>query len=319
VAVAAAVCYGFKDRPLRLALGLGAVLLAGSYRASLQKGTLLHVERSFFGVSRVVIEPSAARRRYIHGGTVHGSQSLDPSRSHVPLTYYHPKGPVGDVFSAFGAEGTTKRVAVIGLGTGSVAAYAKPGQHFTFYEIDPVVARIASAPRYFTFLQDCPGIVDIVLGDGRLTLARAPDRHYGLILLDAFSSDAIPTHLVTQEALKLYLAKLEPGGWLVFHVSNRYLDLKPLLGNLAVDAGLVCLYRRDVGVSETDAAEGKLPSEYVAMARSLGDLGSLPDSDGWKPVRPRPELGIWTDQYSNILSVFRWRHGSAHRRDRPES
>ena len=165
------------------------------------------------------------------------------SRSDEPLSYYHRKGPVGDVFDAANRSGRLTDVGIIGLGAGTIATYARPGQNFTFYEIDPAVERIARDPRYFTFLSDCRGNCDVVLGDGRLTMAAAPDRHFDLIVLDAFSSDAIPTHLLTRQAIDMYLSKLKPDGLLVFHVSNLFFTLEPLLANTAASKGLACLAR----------------------------------------------------------------------------
>jgi hypothetical protein len=303
----ALLCFSFKERPIRFGLGFAVVLVAVAYYAGLQKGTPLHAERNFFGVKRVVRDSERNLRILVHGSTSHGSQSIDPKRSGEPLAYYHRSGPAGEVFSGVAGQGTGRQIAVIGLGVGSMAAYAEPGQHFTFYEIDPAVARIAGDPDYFTFLTQCRGTYDIVLGDGRLTLAEAPDEHYDLIVLDAFSSDAIPTHLLSREALQLYLSKLARGGILAFHVSNNYLDLEPVVGRLAAEAGLVCLSRADLVIREEDESQGKLPSHYMVMARSARDLGSLADHPKWKQVTSRPDAPVWTDQYSNLLSLFRWR------------
>jgi spermidine synthase len=154
-------------------------------------------------------------------------------------------------------------------------------------------------------LRECSAKFDVVLGDARLSLARAPDRYYDLIVLDAFSSDGIPVHLLTREALKLYLAKLADGGILSFHISNRYLDLKPVVGDLARDAGVVCLVQEDVKISEADIKRGKTGSIWVVMAKREEDLGKLVQDSRWKLL----ESGrlVWSDDFSNILSVFRWR------------
>jgi spermidine synthase len=222
------------------------------------------------------------------------------------VSYYHRTGPIGDIFDTFGKTNLTSQVGVIGLGAGAIAAYATPGEHFTFYEIDPAIERIARDPRYFTFFEEAEGSCDIVLGDGRLTMAEAPDGGYGLIILDAFSSDAIPTHLLTREALALYLEKLDPEGVLVFHISNRYLNLKPVLATLAADAGLNALGRDDLTIATLERRQGKSPSQYVAMARDADTLAPLARRDGWNPLRPRPGVKVWNDQHSSILSLFRW-------------
>src|SRR5207247_1962837 len=150
-----------------------------------------------------------------------------PQRNSLPLTYYYPTGPLGAIFHAFERPPTKREVAVVGLGTGSTAYYGQEGQRFTFFEIDSAVVKVARNPKCFTFVEDCRARVELVLGDARLSLANEPDRKYGLIVLDAFSSDAIPVHLLTREALQLYFAKLEDDGILALHVSNRYLDLHP--------------------------------------------------------------------------------------------
>ncbi|HUU85739.1 MAG TPA: fused MFS/spermidine synthase [Phycisphaerae bacterium] len=305
--VPAIICFSFKDRPLRFGLGFGVLLLTVSYYAGLEKGHRLHVERNFFGTKRVEVAAGGRLRVLVHGRTKHGIQSTDPARSDEPLAYYHRTGPVGDVFDGLSESRPTARVAIIGLGVGAIAAYAEPDQHFTFYEIDPGVARIAADTRYFTFLAHCRAPCDVVLGDGRLTLGDAPDRQYDLIILDAFSSDAIPTHLLTREAVELYLEKLADDGLLVFHISNRYLGLEPILGNLAREMDLVCAARADLAVRQDEQAEGKLPSHYAALARTAEDLGNLLDHPLWKRVPPDPNAPVWTDQYSNILGLFRWR------------
>ncbi len=197
------------------------------------------------------------------------------------------------------------QVAVIGLGVGAVAAYAKPGQHFTFYEIDPAVERIARDRRYFTFLEQCKGSYEVVIGDGRLTIGQAPEGHFDMIVLDAFSSDAVPTHLLTREAIRLYLDKLATGGVLVFHISNRYLDLTQLVGGLADDAGLACVYRDDRRLTKAELAGEKQPSIYVAMARSETVLAPLIADANWSRLQAHPAVPVWTDQYSSVLRLFR--------------
>lgn len=303
----AMLCFSFKERPIRFGLGFGVVLLVIAYYAGLQHGRPVCVERNFFGVKRVVLDSERNLRILVHGTTKHGIQSTVPKAHPEPLAYYHRSGPIGDVFSAYHGQDAKSRIAVIGLGVGAMAAYARPGQHFALYEIDPAVARIAGDPEYFTFLTQCRGTYEIVLGDGRLTLARAPDRSYDLIVLDAFSSDAIPTHLLSREAFEVYLSKLGDGGVLVFHISNVHLNLEPVVGRLAAEFGLICRSRADLAVSEKEQARGKLPSHYVAMARSPEDLGDLADNPQWRPVSPHPDTPVWTDQYSNLLSLFRWR------------
>jgi hypothetical protein len=242
-------------------------------------------------------------RSLVHGTTLHGMQSLDPPRSKEPLTYYYPTGPIGSVFTAFREEFAKSHIAIIGLGAGSLACYGAPGQYWTFYEIDPAIERIAR--RYFTFLRDCPPRTNVVLGDARLSLAKAPDLHYSLIVLDAFSSDSIPVHLLTRQAIQLYLTKLADGGILAFHISNRSLDLQPVVGHLARDFGLFGVVREDREISEAEAERGKAVSDWVVIARKKEELGNLPQ-DSRRELLSGYGGTVWTDDFSNILSVFKW-------------
>jgi hypothetical protein len=300
---AALVCYGFAPRPLRFALGVGAIFLAGMLYSN-GDFPLLYRERSFFGVLQVRSDNTGQYHFLYHGTTLHGAQNMDPQHRREPLTYYITGGPIGQVFNAFMRKPRHKNVAIIGLGTGSLSGYAWKGQSWTFYEIDPAVARLARDPRYFTFLKDCPATVKVVLGDARLTLAQAPEGRYDLIIFDAVSSDAVPTHLITREAVQLYLKKLAEGGLLMFHISNRYLDLEPVLAHLAQDADLVCLYQ-DYQVSDAEESSHGSRSVWVVMARSQEDLGDLAADERWTLPATRAGVGLWTDDFSNILRVIR--------------
>lgn len=299
------ILYLFCERPIRFGLGVGGVILASFLWASGQN-QVLYSERNFFGVLEVVHDAADGYNLLHHGTTIHGAQSLNPARRGEPLTYFHPTGPVGQVFEVFSNKPNKNRVAIIGLGTGSLACYAIPRQDWTFYEIDPAVARIARDPRYFTFLSDCPAKIHVVLGDGRLSLAQAPDCHFDLIVLDVFSSDAIPVHFLTREAINVYLTKLSDGGILLFHISNKYLNLKPVLGDLAANASLACLVQVNRISSLAEEKAKKLGSIWVVMARQTDDLGSLSEDRRWKPLPGRPGARLWSDDFSNILSVFKW-------------
>jgi hypothetical protein len=301
----ALLCFALRNRPLPFGLGMGALMMAGLVTPAVEDDTLYRA-RSFFGVSQVRAYPTERLVLLFSGTTNHGAQSLDPARRHEPLSYYHRTGPIGQVFASIpGTDMPT--VAVVGLGTGSLACYGRPGQRFTFYEIDSTVVRIARDPRYFTFLQQCPPDTRVVLGDGRLSLVAAPDASYGLIVLDAFSSDAIPSHLLTREALDLYLKKLAESGLLVFHISNNRLDLEPAVANLAHDARLVALTQFDERVSPEEARAGKAPSHWIVLARRREDLRALTRDDRWHALSARPDKTLWTDDFSNILEVIKWR------------
>jgi len=302
----ALLCLVFIRRPVRFSLGLGAILLASTLYVG-GKGTFLYTERTFFGINRVILFSSRTYHALVHGDTLHGAQSLDPARRQEPLTYYYPTGPLGQVFAEFSGEQAKHNIAVVGLGAGSTACYHQPNQAWTFYEIDPAVVRIARDPSYFTFLQDCTPEARIILGDARLSLESAQPQAYDLMILDAYSSDAIPIHLITREALQLYLDKLAPGGVLVFHITNRHLDLKTVLGNLALDTHLTYLARDDLDLDPRDGNRGKMPSQWAVLARTPDDLGALANDPRWTVPALRPGTSVWTDDFNSLLSVFIWR------------
>ena len=318
------VAYGYESNPA-VRLAQAVVPLLGAYLLSRRRypfafalavllclpfafprdkatyGQRLHLERTFFGVHSVWEDGS--ERLLMHGSTIHGTQRSE--LGNTPLAYYTRRGPIGDVFRLLERDPRGRRVGLIGLGVGSLAAYGRPGQRFTFYEIDGTVEQLAR--RYFTFLGDSAAEVEVVIGDGRLELAQAEAGSFGLIVLDAFSSDAIPTHLLTREALELYLSKLQPRGLLAFHISNRYVDLKPVLSNLAFALGLTMRVRYDEDVSDEMRALGILRSHWVVLAREPLHLGALLRHRGWKATEPRPQQRLWTDDYSNVLELMSFR------------
>ncbi|HSH61038.1 MAG TPA: fused MFS/spermidine synthase, partial [Acidimicrobiales bacterium] len=242
-AAALLACLVFSGRRLRLGLGVAVVVFVATLPVGKRSTTTLYRQRSFFGVVQVEDDRSAGLRRLVHGNTTHGAQSTDPDRRREPLTYFSRGGPIGQALMELPGGEARSRVAVVGLGAGSLACYGEAGQRWTFYEIDPTVARVARDTRLFTFLRDCPPVTDVVLGDARLSLTREPNRHFDVLVVDAFNSDAIPVHLLTREALALYVDKLRDGGVLAVHITNRYLDLRPVLADLAADAGLAAFVR----------------------------------------------------------------------------
>ena len=311
-AVAVAIVFGiplliinhrFRSRPVRFALALGAVMLASVIYAETQNRTL-HDERNFFGTLSVRLDPSGATHILLHGNTIHGRQFVNPSLQTEPLSYFHREGPLGQIFDAFNHNPASPNVAIVGLGAGSMACYARPEQHWTFYEINPAVIGIARNTDYFTYLQKCAvGPMQILLGDARLRLQNAPDHYYGLIVLDAFNSDAIPVHLLTQEAITLCTSKLATGGMLAFHISNRSLKLNTVLADLATHSGATSLSFAD---GEFDPVRGKDPSEWLVMAQHSPALDVLAQNPRWRVLQGHAESDVWTDDFSNILRVFRW-------------
>jgi hypothetical protein len=224
----------------------------------------------------------------------------------MPLTYYHQSGPIGQVMHALEGDPRLDRVGFVGLGAGSLAYYSQPGQRWTFYEIDPSVIRIARDPRLFTFLRDARGTIDVVEGDGRLQLA-ASDATFGLLVLDAFGSDAIPLHLLTRQAMQIYRQRMQPHGIVALHVSNNYLDLEPVLANLARDADppWSCHVRNDQFLTDEDREAGKFPSVWIVLAARDEDLPAALRTYPWRRASPRDDLPVWTDSWSNVWQVFR--------------
>jgi SAM-dependent methyltransferase len=263
--------------------------------------------RTFFGV--LVVRDDGTRTTLSHGTTLHGSQLDDPGLAAVPTTYYHRSGPLGQVFAAYRPSPLLDEVGVVGLGTGTVAAYAEEGRHLTYFEIDPAVVDIAEDPRLFTYLDAARrrADVDVVLGDARLSLADAPDGHFGLLVLDAFSSDAIPVHLLTREAVELYRRKVAPGGVVVVHISNRWLRLEGPLAAIADDLGLAALTANDGAVTPDQRREDKAASSWVALAGDEAVLAPLRAGGGWRPARREDGVAAWTDDFSNVVEVVRWR------------
>jgi len=297
--VVAGIALNFVRRPLRFGLTVGAILLAVALAAGTEEREL-YQGRSFFGVYRVTASEGGDLRRLVRGSAIQGAQDLSPARVRRPIGYYHPSTPIGRVLTAVPGS-LTDRVAIIGLGTGSIACYSKPGERWTFYEIDPNVERIARDPRLFTYLGVCAGELDVVLGDARLSLVRAANRSYGLIVADAFSSDAPPVHLLTREALALYRSKLRERGILAFNLTNNFLDLEPVLGSLARDAGLACIAQED-RLSGNDGTPQTDPSDWVLMATHEQDLRAVSDR-GWHGCR-HSQGAVWTDDFSNLLRAL---------------
>ncbi|MEK7246140.1 MAG: fused MFS/spermidine synthase, partial [Pseudomonadota bacterium] len=238
-----------------------------------------------------------------HGTTNHGSQSLEPDRRLIPQTYYYPGSPLTQVFQFPAVTRAGAQLSVLGLGTGAISCMARPGQTFTYYEIDPAVERMARDTTLFTFMRDCPPDKKVVLGDGRLTLRKMPDASQDLLVMDAFTSDAVPVHLLTREALAIYLAKLKADGVLVYHISNRYLDLKPVLASLGADAGIEVFIQEYDAPANTPSAFG---STWVIMARPGPTADHIRDDGRWRDLKPAGKDRLWTDNFSNIFTALKW-------------
>ncbi|MDR3689593.1 MAG: fused MFS/spermidine synthase [Fimbriimonas sp.] len=304
IGLPAIACFVAVDRPRRYALSLAAVFAAAFAMHTSSGGAVVYTARSFFGVHRVLEKgKDYYMHELVHGTTTHGMQNMN--KRSEPLTYYTRQGPIGQVFGEFHGAKRKEHVAFVGLGVGSVAAYGEPGQDMTFFEIDPVVRSIATNPVYFTFLRDSKANVSIVMGDARLTLAQQPANRFGIIVLDAFSSDAIPVHLLTEDAFRMYLTKLEPHGVIAVHISNRYLSLAPVVSAAAQDLHLAALRDTDDNIPNEELQQGKTPSDWVILAADKNDFQGLNRNLSWQSLEGPGKQKAWTDDFSNILQAFK--------------
>jgi SAM-dependent methyltransferase len=305
----------------RFAAGVVAFFLAGEIESSVLS-PVLHQQRTFYGLLRVHrierylrkvdgdgrarLEPMSSIALE-HGSTRHGTQLLEARLRDVPTTYYHPTGPIGHVFAALGSGGRLGEVALVGLGAGTLTAYGEPGRRFTVFELDPAVIAIARDERLFTYVARSRSKIVFVPGDGRLSLSRADDGAFDLVVLDAFSSDAIPVHLLTLEAFRTYLRTVAPGGVLALHLTNDNFDLVPVVEAAAVELQLSALVRYDRMATEQEFYEGKEASVWVVLAREASTLAPLAADERWKPLPPGPGRvpEAWTDERSSLFKVLR--------------
>ena len=266
--------------------------------------------RSFFGVHKIVVTANGQYHVLMHGTTIHGAEKFrNDDGSPVtgrpePITYYHKDGGIGQAIAAVRErKGAPLRVAVIGLGSGTLTCASEPGEDWKFFEIDQSMVDTARDPKYFTYIQNCEPNLKPVIGDARLTFAREPDGIYDLIIVDAYSSDAIPIHLATEEAMAIYKKKLAPQGAVVMHVSNRHLELSSVVVGIA-DANDMksWVYDEDSGRDN----EYIFSTSVVVSAREEADVGKLASSDVWAETEADEKQRVWTDDYSNVLGAV-WR------------
>jgi hypothetical protein len=266
--------------------------------------------RSFFGVHKIVETANGQYHVLMHGTTIHGAEKFrnaDGTRvtgRPEPITYYHPDGGIGQAISAIRErKGAPLRVAVIGLGAGTLACAAEPAEDWKFFEIDQTMVDTARDPKYFTYIQDCEPDLKPVIGDARLTFAKEPDGIYDLIIVDAYSSDAIPIHLATEEAMAIYKQKLAPQGAVVMHVSNRHLELSSVVVGIADANDLKSwVFSEDSGRDN----EYIFSTTVVVSAREEADVGAIASSDKWALTEADEKQRVWTDDYSNVLGAV-WR------------
>lgn len=317
--VKASVCLAFliagmimRGSPMALAAMLVLALLAGWLYPP--EGSTTTTFRSFFGVHKVHESEDGRYRLLLHGTTVHGAQRIRTEKGEPeqgkpePLTYYRVGSPIHSALTAARTrKGGPIRIAAVGLGAGSMACLVEPQDQLTYFEIDPIVIKIARDPKLFNFISACRPDLPIVVGDARLTLARAEPGSFDAIVIDAFASDAIPTHLLTREALKLYASKLAPGGIIALHLSNRHMELTSVAHAIAATSGFVSR-GIDEDIDEEESAEYKFESTVVAIAREARDLEALEADDDWEaPTAEQLAVTPWTDDYANPLGAM-WRH-----------
>ena len=266
--------------------------------------------RSFFGVHKIVVTPHGQYHVLMHGTTIHGAEKFQNDDGTPvtgrpePITYYHKTGGIGQAITAMRErKGGPLKVAVIGLGSGSLACASEPGEDWKFFEIDQTMVDSARDPKYFTYIQKCEPNLKPVIGDARLTFAKEPDGIYDVIIVDAYSSDAIPIHLATEEAMAIYKDKLAPHGAVVMHVSNRHLELESVVVGIADANDLKSwVYSEDTGRD----AEYIFSTTVVISAREEADVGKLASSDKWTLTEAEDHQRVWTDDYSNIIGAV-WR------------
>jgi hypothetical protein len=305
---------------------VGSFIVIGAFRHNLVRASLIpfvfillafkfgsvfgtEFERSFYGVYRISIHENGQFRVLTHGTTIHGAMRIkNPDGTPFigpakPLTYYHPEGSLAETLHLLPANPAGRDIAIVGLGTGGQSCNGMPGDRFTYFEIDALVAKIARDSTKFKFLSDCAPDAKIILGDARLTLADEKGVTYEYLLLDAFSSDSIPVHLLTREALALYAERLKQNGLLVIHISNRNMELQSVTASLAKDAGLSI---KGAMVSRATGKFGdRFPSSVVVLAKNPETLAAFTKESGWdQPANS--DVAVWTDDYSNIPAAI-WR------------
>jgi SAM-dependent methyltransferase len=258
--------------------------------------------RNFYSVVRTREDTTPVPfRSMVHGGIVHGGQLLDPELRLHPSSYFGPTSGYGRLFASL--PDAPRKVGVIGLGAGSIIAHARAGDTFRFYEINPQVLELAR--REFTFLTDSPATVDVVLGDGRLSLEREPSHQFDVLVMDAFSGDSIPMHLLTREAMAIYLRHLKPGGVLAFQATNRFIDIAPVVASLAAERGLTAVLISDAPQSTEGEDYWLSSTDQILVTSDRALLGSDPIGSVGKALESPPGFRIWTDDFNNLWRVLK--------------
>ena len=306
ISLIALACLG---RPWAFAVSLAALMLSYGGWSTMQRSWQGDRTRSYFGIYEVSKRYDGSARVLTHGTTLHGIQNLVPGLETLPTSYYARRSGVGLAFSnAEALYGAHPRIAVVGLGSGTLACYARPNQSWTFFEIDPAMVDVAR--NRFTFLNQCAPQVRIVLGDARLSLARQPGNSIDLLAVDAFSSDAVPMHLLTREALAVYGEAVQRDGIVLFHISNRYLDLKPVIADIAARGGWSSAMLEYIPSQEDEVLNATL-SVWIALSRNPATIDRLvqlsgEDSGNWVVLEQQPDFSGWSDDHASILPIINY-------------
>lgn len=299
------VVYLYAGKSIRFAAALCGWFVASTLVFEQTKGEVYLNDRGYFGVHEISVTPKLGDAWVLRNGvTVHGVQQRDAAFKRVPGTYYHPTGPVGQIMAGYADQ--PSNIGIIGLGAGSIASYAEHGDEIDFFEIDPIVVDIAEDDRYFTYLKDARkrgARTDVHIGDARLVLQRQPDSKYDLLVIDAFSSDAIPVHLATREAVQLYLSKVHDDGVLLFHVSNNYLEMRPMLCNIAYELGRKCYHQENPVKTREELQQAKFYSNWLIMG-TQGALRKVLNNE-WELLPKNDDFPVWRDDYSNIFQLLK--------------
>jgi len=306
----AGLSYTFRARPISLA-SLTAVILFFTLGIQTLMSHTLFQERSFFGVfsvrQSVLMDENNRPEKYhelFHGTTKHGAQRLATHLQTTPLTYYSRPGPMGQLFSVYDQQNQDWEIGTVGLGAGALACYAKTQQHWTQYEIDPLVIEIAKNPKYFTYLKLCSKNSTFKVGDARLSLKNETDQKFDLLIMDAFSSDSVPTHLLTREAIELYFAKLKPNGILAFHITNRHLALKKVISDHVSHLKISALIQEFKPQKEIPLV---IATDWVVMAKQAKTLAPLRKTrlGNWQKLPLYFDMKPWTDDFTNIIGIWK--------------
>lgn len=293
----------FIKRPIRFGLYLLAIFISIGIYTNRNEKTLF-IGRTFFGTNKVTLSKDSNFHNLLHGKTVHGIQNL--KKKDLPQGYYSHSSPIGQLFLNKNNLNSESQIGVIGLGSGALAAYGYDNQKWTFFEIDKQVASIAQNKKYFSYLNDAKIKYKIIIGDGRLSLDKEQNNKYDLLIVDAFSSDSIPTHFLTKEMIKIYLSKITNTGIIAFHISNQYLNLEPVLAGLVKESQIEGFVQNDLSKSQEEISNGAYGSSWVILAQNKETANLISHNQKWKPIKLENSI-LWSDDYSNLFKILKWK------------